>query len=64
MAFEWSGAARIVRVSCAEASSLVTRLCYDRKPQYLLVSLKGVYYHYCEVEPQGDRIKTRVKSIA
>jgi len=28
-------------------SSLVQRLCYDRSNQYLLVSLKGTYYHYC-----------------
>ena len=30
-------------------SSLVKRLCYDTKEEYLLVSLNGIYYHYCEI---------------
>ena len=30
-------------------SSLVKRLCYDAKEQYVIVSLNGTYYHYCEV---------------
>ena len=30
-------------------SSLVKRLCYDSKEQYVIVSLNGTYYHYCEV---------------
>jgi len=30
-------------------SSLVRRLCYDAQEEYLLVSLNGTYYHYCEV---------------
>lgn len=30
-------------------SSLVKRLCYDQKEQYLIVKLKDSYYHYCEV---------------
>jgi hypothetical protein len=29
------------------ASSVVWRTCYDAKNRYLLVNLKGVYYHYC-----------------
>lgn len=33
-------------------SSFVERVCYDRKEQYVVVSLKGIYYHYCEV-PAG-----------
>jgi hypothetical protein len=32
-----------------ERSSLVTRLCYDTKEKYVIVSLNGTYYHYCEV---------------
>jgi hypothetical protein len=35
-----------------KSSSLVTRLCYDAKPRYLVVSLNGTYYHYCAVEPE------------
>ena len=30
-------------------SSLVKRLCYDAKQQYVLVNLQGTWYHYCEV---------------
>lgn len=33
-------------------SSVVTRLCYDARERYVIVGLKGVYYHYCEV-PAG-----------
>jgi hypothetical protein len=30
-------------------SSVVTRLCYDTANQYVIVRLKTVYYHYCEM---------------
>jgi KTSC domain len=30
-------------------SSLVTRVCYDRKEQYMIIGLQGTYYHYCEI---------------
>ena len=30
-------------------SSFVKRLCYDSKEKYVVVSLTGTYYHYCEV---------------
>jgi hypothetical protein len=30
-------------------SSFINRLCYDSREQYVLVSLQGTYYHYCEV---------------
>ncbi len=30
-------------------SALVERLCYDPKEEYVVVSLRGTYYHYCEV---------------
>ena len=33
-------------------SSVVKRLCYDQKEQYVIVQLTGTYYHYCEV-PSG-----------
>jgi hypothetical protein len=32
-------------------SSLVTRVCYDRKEQYMIIGLQGTYYHYCEIDP-------------
>ncbi len=30
-------------------SSLVNRVCYDEKNQYVVVLLKNTYYHYCEM---------------
>ena len=32
-------------------SSVVQRVCYDSKERYMLISLRGTYYHYCEIEP-------------
>ena len=34
-----------------QRSSLVQRLCYDSREQYVIVNLNGIYYHYCEVPP-------------
>ncbi len=31
-------------------SSLVNRVCYDRKEQYMVIELQGTYYHYCEID--------------
>lgn len=33
-------------------SSLVKRLCYDRRERYVIVNLTGTYYHYCEVSAE------------
>lgn len=30
-------------------SSLVDRVCYDASNQYMLISLRGTYYHYCGI---------------
>ena len=35
-----------------ERSSLVTRICYDRREQYLIIGLLGTYYHYCEIDSE------------
>jgi KTSC domain len=32
-------------------SANVKRLCYAEKDQYVLVSLKGIWYHFCGVPP-------------
>lgn len=29
----------------------VNRICYDDKEKYVLVSVKGIWYHYCDVPP-------------
>jgi len=30
-------------------SSLVHRVCYDGAEHYMVILLKGTYYHYCEI---------------
>ena len=32
-----------------DRSSLVKRVCYDATQQYMVISLNGTYYHYCEI---------------
>ena len=34
-----------------DRSSLVQRVCYDAANQYMVIRLKGTYYHYCEIGP-------------
>lgn len=31
-------------------SSLVQRVCYDRRNSYMIINLSGAYYHYCEID--------------
>jgi hypothetical protein len=31
-------------------SSFITRVCYDRRNEYMLISLNGTFYHYCEID--------------
>jgi hypothetical protein len=33
-------------------SSFIQRVCYDKAQSYMVISLKGTYYHYCEL-PAG-----------
>ena len=30
-------------------SSFIERVCYDKPNQYMVIRLKSVYYHYCEL---------------
>lgn len=32
-------------------SSFIQRVCYDKAQAYMIISLKGTYYHYCELPP-------------
>src|SRR6266480_3326650 len=32
-------------------SSFIGRVCYDPPNEYMLISLNGTFYHYCEVDP-------------
>ncbi len=30
-------------------SSFIQRVCYDKAESYMLINLRGTYYHYCEL---------------
>jgi hypothetical protein len=30
-------------------SSFIQRVCYDKAQSYMLISLRGTFYHYCEL---------------
>jgi hypothetical protein len=30
-------------------SSFIQRVCYDKSQSYMIINLKGTYYHYCEL---------------
>jgi len=32
-------------------SSFIQRVCYDKPQSYMVINLKGTYYHYCELPP-------------
>jgi hypothetical protein len=32
-------------------SSFIQRVCYDKPQRYMIISLRGTYYHYCELPP-------------
>jgi hypothetical protein len=32
-------------------SSFIRRVCYDSRQEYMLISLNGTFYHYCEIDP-------------
>src|SRR5664279_685976 len=32
-------------------SSFIQRVCYDNPQSYMIINLKGTYYHYCELPP-------------
>jgi KTSC domain len=34
-----------------DRSSFIQRVCYDKAQSYVIISLRGTYYHYCELPP-------------
>lgn len=48
---KYRGPVSLATFSCEtiSRSSLVDRICFDAKQEYAVVSLKGTYYHYCEI---------------
>lgn len=49
---KYRGAVDLAPFQCESVSrsSLVTRVCYDQKEQYMIIGLQGTYYHYCEID--------------
>lgn len=31
-------------------SSLINRICYDAANEYMIIQLREIYYHYCEID--------------
>jgi hypothetical protein len=49
---KYRGVVDLKSFNCTETqSSVVHRICYQEKSQYLIVLLGNVYYHYCRISP-------------
>src|SRR5439155_6900506 len=49
---KYRGPVDLAPFTCTEVarSSFVHRVCYDRANAYMLIKLRGTYYHYCEID--------------
>jgi hypothetical protein len=50
---KYRGTVNLKTFSCTDMSrsSFIERVCYDRAQSYMLINLRGTYYHYCELPP-------------
>ncbi len=50
---KYRGAVDLKQFACTDTprSSFIQRVCYDKAQSYMLINLRGVYYHYCELPP-------------
>src|SRR5882672_10639888 len=48
---KYRGIVDLTSFACIDTprSSFIQRVCYDKAQSYLLISLRGVYYQYCEL---------------
>jgi hypothetical protein len=48
---KYRGPVSLDTFQCAaiDCSSVVERVCYDAAERYMVILLKGTYYHYCEI---------------
>jgi hypothetical protein len=47
---KYRGVVDLKPFACKDAkSSFIDRTCYDAKNRYMLIQLKGTWYHYCEM---------------
>lgn len=49
---KYRGEVDLAAFACQDVSrsSLVYRGCFDQAHEYMLISLKGTYYHYCRID--------------
>jgi hypothetical protein len=49
---KYRGEVDLARFECTEVtrSSFIRRVCYDVRNDYMLISLNGTFYHYCEID--------------
>lgn len=49
---KYHGAVSLDAFTCMDVreNSDVSRICYDKAERYMLIQLKAIYYHYCEVD--------------
>jgi hypothetical protein len=48
---KYRGAVDLKPFACADTprSSFIQRVCYDKAQSYMIINLRGTYYHYCEL---------------
>lgn len=48
---KYRGAVDLRPFACTDTprSSFIQRVCYDKAQSYMLINLRGTYYHYCEL---------------
>jgi KTSC domain len=47
----YRGVVDLAPFACVDTprSSFIQRVCYDNARNYMLINLRGIYYHYCEL---------------
>ncbi len=53
---KYRGYVDLASFACTDTprSSWIERICYNSQYNYLLVSMKGTYYHFCGVDPSTE----------
>jgi hypothetical protein len=48
---KYRGEVDLKSFNCTDVSrsSFIQRVCYDQRNEYMLISLNGTFYHYCEI---------------
>ena len=48
---KYRGPVDLKTFACADTprSSFIERVCYDKAQSYMLINLRGTFYHYCEL---------------